>query len=149
MLLFLKLYMLFASITLIYWLKQVNDGKISALKTFQGFLVVAIMFIVAASLPFHWIIKVKFIMVGGLILIYAVTVLKNGFGKTEDDARVWIRSTMVLMAIAVLFALWRGRPDTNTEFESMLIGVVSGSLPLLFPVLMNRLNRSRGEESEA
>lgn len=106
------------------------------------------MLFVASILPFHWIVKITFIMMGGLILFYALTLRKCGFGRTDDDARVWLRWTMVLMMGTGLFALWMDRPNTNSEFELLLIVIATYSFSLLYPMLMERLNKSRSKKSE-
>lgn len=147
--LFLKLFMILQGIVLVHWLKEVREGKVPFYKVGLGYFCIATMSIFAAIfLPFDNIMKIMFVIAGCLLLIYSITVAEDGFGKTMEDAIIWIRFMYGMLAVTGLITLYLGLPDTKMEFESTLLGLASGNLVWVYPMLMGRLNKSRTEQDK-
>ena len=147
--LFLKsrLYGILTLIALGYWLAEVSSGKVPALKASSGFSTIAITFLLVATLlPYNIIMKIYCITMGSLILIYAVTLSKSGFGRSEKDAVVWIFGMMCAGTVTTFFTLCMDWSNTKKLLESFLIGMASGSLPVLYPMVMERLKRVEARE---
>ena len=133
-------------VVLSYSLARVRDGKVSAFHAGLRFCLIVIAFLVVAILvPINMIIKVWCITMGGLVLIYAMTLFQDGFGRSESEAAVWIFYMMCAATVTAFFTLCMDLPNTKKSLRTFAIGVASGSLPWVYPVLMERLNKGRDE----
>ena len=141
--LFIKLILIFQGVTLAHWLKQVNQGKVSSFNTSSVFLLMGVIIALIAILPIPQISKVLFITLGGVIFIYALALRRDGFGKIDDDARVWVGWMVIFAIVTGIATLAMDYPNTKGIFEALLLGVAGGSLPWLYPRGMKWLRRNR------
>ena len=149
MALFLKLYLIFMGVALVHWLKEVDEGKVSSNKVALVFFSQAMLILVIAILPFpiSEIIDIIFVTISCLLLIQVITLLKNGFGRVEEDAKVWVGMMIILVVGTGFLALLMDYPNTKLELQSLIIGIFSGGLPGIYRRAMETLNSRRNKEN--
>lgn len=129
-------------VAIVHWLKEVDEGKVSSNKVALVFFFQAMLILLIAILPFpiSEILDIMFVTISCLLLIQGITLLKDGFGRVEEEAKVWVRTMIMLVTGTGLLTLLMDYPNTKLELQSSIIGIFSGSLPRIYSRVMERLN---------
>ena len=143
--LFIKLILIFQGVMLVHWIEQVNQGKVSSFDTSSVFLIIGATIALIAILPIPQISRVLFITLGSVIFIYALALRIDGFGKIDDDARVWVGWMVTFAMVTGIATLVMDYSNTKGIFETLLLGGVTGSLPSFYSRAISWLERNRSE----
>ena len=77
-------------------------------------------------------------MLAYLLIIHGMTIMKDGLGKSQEDARVWMGWSLFWLYVTIFLGLLMEliyRPDAN-KYLKIRIGAM---VPLMFPAIFDLL----------
>ena len=145
---FLVLYMALMMVVTKRWIDQAEKGIVSIFNQHLVlFLFAILIFVIQMVVPYRLIIiRIGYIMLSLLMVIYFLDFVIGGFGPSHEDARVWIGWTMFFLGVTGLVALVIDYLTTNQESYMYLIGVAIAVFTPVYRWLMERKTRVESQE---
>ena len=145
---FLVLYIALMMVATKRWIDQAKKGIVSIFNQHLVVFVFAILILITQIvLPYpSIIIRIGYIMLSLLVVIYFLDFIIGGSEASHEDARVWIGWTMFFLGVTGFVALVMDYLTTNQESYQSLIGVAIAVFTPVYRWLMERKTRVESQE---
>ena len=130
------------------WHNDVLAGKI------RSYNVASVLFLSAITLIILMYVQIRLsvtffeIIASGtlacLLLFYGVTIMTDGFGRAQEEARVWMGWSLFWVCLTGFIGLlmeFMYHPDANKYLEIRLGSMVPFMFPVVYDLVKEKLNR--------